>query len=185
MLDEDDDRARTTARGYAQLYLGLSNYADNLLRHGFDEADVAGSGSDRLIDAVIPHGTDCECRGRRASTLRRRRRPRCRPGARRAGHPPETPPWLARGLRAIFTEQPRRGRRSSSALAVAVVQGTIFARPIAGRARTLASSAGRVSAGSWSSTAATTSLDGRGLHAAHAGTKLIRSARGPVGALRW
>ena len=57
VLDEDEHRARTTARNYAQLYLGLSNYADNLLRHGFDEADVAGSGSDTLIDAVIPHGT--------------------------------------------------------------------------------------------------------------------------------
>jgi probable F420-dependent oxidoreductase len=93
VLDEDEDRARTTARNYAQLYLGLSNYAANLLRHGFDEADVAGSGSDRLIDAVIPRRGhparhDGECRGRRASALRRRRRPRCRPGARRAGHPP-------------------------------------------------------------------------------------------------
>jgi probable F420-dependent oxidoreductase len=57
VLDEDDDRARTTARDYAQLYLGLSNYADNLLRHGFDEAEVAEGGSDKLIDAVIPHGS--------------------------------------------------------------------------------------------------------------------------------
>ena len=44
-------------RDYAQHYLALRNYARNLLRHGFDEQDVAGSGSDRLIDAVVPHGT--------------------------------------------------------------------------------------------------------------------------------
>jgi hypothetical protein len=39
------------------MYLGLSNYVDNLRRHGFTEEDVANGGSDRLIDAVIPHGT--------------------------------------------------------------------------------------------------------------------------------
>jgi probable F420-dependent oxidoreductase len=57
VLDEDDDGARATARDYAQLYLSLGNYTSNLLRHGFGEADVADGGSDRLIDAVIPHGS--------------------------------------------------------------------------------------------------------------------------------
>jgi probable F420-dependent oxidoreductase len=57
VLDEDDDAARTTARGYAESYLRLSNYVHNLLRHGFGEQDVAGAGSDRLIDGVIPHGS--------------------------------------------------------------------------------------------------------------------------------
>jgi probable F420-dependent oxidoreductase len=50
-----DDLA--AAREYAQGYLALGNYARNLLRHGFDEDDVAGTGSDHLIDAVIPHGS--------------------------------------------------------------------------------------------------------------------------------
>jgi probable F420-dependent oxidoreductase len=57
VLDEVTDRARAKAREYARLYLGLQNYANNLLRHGFTEDDVAGGGSDRLIDAVVPHGS--------------------------------------------------------------------------------------------------------------------------------
>jgi probable F420-dependent oxidoreductase len=57
VLDGDTERARAKARDYARLYLGLSNYANNLLRHGFTAEDVAAGGSDRLIDAVIPHGS--------------------------------------------------------------------------------------------------------------------------------
>jgi probable F420-dependent oxidoreductase len=57
VLDPDPETARATARAYAKLYLGLTNYTRNLLRYGFTESDVAGGGSDRLIDAVIPHGT--------------------------------------------------------------------------------------------------------------------------------
>ena len=57
VLDTDVDRARATAREYAELYLGLRNYTSNLLRFGFTEQDIAGGGSDRLIDAIIPHGT--------------------------------------------------------------------------------------------------------------------------------
>ena len=57
MLDEDPERARATAREFARIYLGLSNYTNNLIRHGFTEEDIADGGSDRLIDAVIPHGT--------------------------------------------------------------------------------------------------------------------------------
>ena len=36
---------------------GLCNYTNNLLRHGFSDEDIANGGSDRLIDAVIPHGS--------------------------------------------------------------------------------------------------------------------------------
>jgi probable F420-dependent oxidoreductase len=57
VLDVDDDRARATARRYAELYLGLRNYTTNLLKFGFGEQDLAGGGSDRLIDAIVPHGT--------------------------------------------------------------------------------------------------------------------------------
>jgi probable F420-dependent oxidoreductase len=57
VLDEDDASARATARRYAKLYLGLSNYTRNLLDHGFDADDIAGEGSDRLIDAIVPHGS--------------------------------------------------------------------------------------------------------------------------------
>jgi probable F420-dependent oxidoreductase len=57
VVDTDVESAREKARRYAQMYLGLRNYTGNLLRHGFNEADIAEGGSDRLIDAVIPHGT--------------------------------------------------------------------------------------------------------------------------------
>lgn len=60
VLDEDVERARATARDYAKLYLGLSNYTNALLEHGFDRADIEDGGSDRLIDHVIPHGTAAE-----------------------------------------------------------------------------------------------------------------------------
>ena len=57
VLDTDVERARATARQYAKLYLGLSNYTNNLLRFDFTEADIADGGSDRLIDAIVPHGS--------------------------------------------------------------------------------------------------------------------------------
>jgi probable F420-dependent oxidoreductase len=57
VLETDTERARALAREHAESYLALTNYASNLLRFGFTEEDVAGAGSDRLIDAVIPHGS--------------------------------------------------------------------------------------------------------------------------------
>jgi probable F420-dependent oxidoreductase len=57
VIDEDVGRARATAREYAALYLGLSNYTNALLEHGFERSDIEDGGSDRLIDHVIPHGT--------------------------------------------------------------------------------------------------------------------------------
>ena len=56
VIDDDVEAARAEARDYAALYLGLRNYTSNLLNHGFSEQDIAGGGSDRLIDAIIPHG---------------------------------------------------------------------------------------------------------------------------------
>lgn len=57
VVEPDDDTARAIAREYAALYLARSNYTKNLLRFGFTERDVADGGSDRLIDAVVPHGS--------------------------------------------------------------------------------------------------------------------------------
>jgi probable F420-dependent oxidoreductase len=57
VVDTDPERARAVARDYAKLYLGLSNYTNNLLDLGFTEDDFAGGGSDRLIDAIVPHGS--------------------------------------------------------------------------------------------------------------------------------
>jgi probable F420-dependent oxidoreductase len=56
-VDGDPESARAKARRYAELYLGLRNYTNNLVRHGFTQDDIAEGGSDRLIDAVIPHGS--------------------------------------------------------------------------------------------------------------------------------
>jgi len=57
VLERDETAARATARDYAKGYLRRRNYANNLLRFGFTDRDVAEGGSDRLIDAVIPHGS--------------------------------------------------------------------------------------------------------------------------------
>jgi probable F420-dependent oxidoreductase len=57
VVETDPEVAREKARAYAATYLELSNYTINLLRFGFDESDIEDGGSDRLIDAVIPHGS--------------------------------------------------------------------------------------------------------------------------------
>jgi probable F420-dependent oxidoreductase len=57
VVEGDAETARGLAREYAQNYLRMSNYTNNLLRFGFTEQDIADGGSDRLIDAVIPHGS--------------------------------------------------------------------------------------------------------------------------------
>jgi len=57
VVETDPERARAVARGYAKLYFGLRNYTDRLIDAGFTEGDLADGGSDRLIDAVIPHGS--------------------------------------------------------------------------------------------------------------------------------
>jgi alkanesulfonate monooxygenase SsuD/methylene tetrahydromethanopterin reductase-like flavin-dependent oxidoreductase (luciferase family) len=56
VLAEDSTAARSAARAYAQRYLQLPNYVTNLRRFGFGDPDTSGTGSDRLIDAIIPHG---------------------------------------------------------------------------------------------------------------------------------
>src|SRR4051794_1588946 len=57
VLEEDDETARRIAREYAAVYLRLQNYTSNLLRFGYTQSDIEEGGSDRLIDAVIPHGS--------------------------------------------------------------------------------------------------------------------------------
>jgi probable F420-dependent oxidoreductase len=57
VVEPDAERARERARTYAAMYLGTSNYVRNLQRLGFTEREIADGGSDRLIDAVIPHGS--------------------------------------------------------------------------------------------------------------------------------
>ncbi len=56
VLTEDVPAAREIARAWAVHYLELPNYANNWRRLGFDETDVEGGGSDRLLDAAFAFG---------------------------------------------------------------------------------------------------------------------------------
>ena len=93
VVEADPETARKLAREYAKLYLGLTNYTSNLLKFGYTERDIADGGSDRLIDAVIPHGSRRADRGSDPRPPRGGRGPRLPPAAR---------PWdrAAGGLRA-------------------------------------------------------------------------------------
>ena len=57
VLSTDADAARAVGRETVDFYLNLSNYVNNWKRLGFTDADVAKPGSDKLIDAVVAHGT--------------------------------------------------------------------------------------------------------------------------------
>ncbi|BBY32925.1 LLM class F420-dependent oxidoreductase [Mycolicibacter minnesotensis] len=57
VLSTDAAAARDTGREAVGFYLRLSNYVNNWHRLGFDDNDVHAPGSDRLIDAVVAHGT--------------------------------------------------------------------------------------------------------------------------------
>ncbi|WP_153505537.1 TIGR03620 family F420-dependent LLM class oxidoreductase [Cumulibacter manganitolerans] len=56
LLNSDPDEARRIARPTAKRYFGLRNYAAMLKRLGFTDADLAGEGSDRAVDAAVAHG---------------------------------------------------------------------------------------------------------------------------------
>jgi probable F420-dependent oxidoreductase len=58
LLCTDASRARAVARAAIQLYLGLPNYQNNLRWLGFGDADLAGGGSDRLVDALVAWGDE-------------------------------------------------------------------------------------------------------------------------------
>ena len=57
VLSTDADEAREIGRQTVDFYLNLSNYLNNWKRLGFTDKDVAKPGSDKLIDAVVAHGT--------------------------------------------------------------------------------------------------------------------------------
>jgi probable F420-dependent oxidoreductase len=56
VLATDPAEGRRVGRAFAKNYLALPNYANNLRRLGWSDDDLAGEGSDRLIDAVIVCG---------------------------------------------------------------------------------------------------------------------------------
>jgi probable F420-dependent oxidoreductase len=64
VLATDRETARALGRAHLGIYLGVRNYANNLLRLGFSDDDLTGGGSDRLVDALVPWG-DAEAVARR------------------------------------------------------------------------------------------------------------------------
>jgi len=55
VLETDVAVAREVARGFARAYLGLPNYANNLLRLGYTQEEL-DEGSDRVVDAIVAWG---------------------------------------------------------------------------------------------------------------------------------
>jgi probable F420-dependent oxidoreductase len=58
VFETEAARARQIARGYTRRYLAAENYANNLRRLGWADADLDASagGSDKLVDAVVAWG---------------------------------------------------------------------------------------------------------------------------------
>ena len=63
-LEPDPARARAVARRHTKRYLGLDNYANNLRRLGWTDTDLAGEGSDALVDAIVAWGEVSAIRAR-------------------------------------------------------------------------------------------------------------------------
>jgi probable F420-dependent oxidoreductase len=62
VLESDADVARAIARKHMSIYLTLPNYVNNLRRLGWDDDDLAGGGSDGLVDALVAWGdVDAVC----------------------------------------------------------------------------------------------------------------------------
>jgi probable F420-dependent oxidoreductase len=57
VLTRDAQQAREIGRSTIDFYLDLSNYVNNWKRLGFTDVDLAKPGSDKLIDAMVAHGT--------------------------------------------------------------------------------------------------------------------------------
>jgi probable F420-dependent oxidoreductase len=58
VLVSDPVNARAVARSHLAGYLGLPNYTNNWKRLGFTDDDLAGGGSDRLVDALVVWGDE-------------------------------------------------------------------------------------------------------------------------------
>jgi probable F420-dependent oxidoreductase len=56
VLSEDASVAREIARRHTTSYLRLANYTTNLERFGFEAADFADGGNDRLVDTICAWG---------------------------------------------------------------------------------------------------------------------------------
>jgi probable F420-dependent oxidoreductase len=64
VLESAAEPARAHARAALERYLTLPNYRSSLLRQGFSEEDLAGGGSDQLVDALVAWGDEDQIRRR-------------------------------------------------------------------------------------------------------------------------
>lgn len=64
LLERDPAEARRLAREHAAFYLSAANYVENLRWLGFTDEDLAGGGSDRLLDAIVAWGDEEAIAGR-------------------------------------------------------------------------------------------------------------------------
>jgi probable F420-dependent oxidoreductase len=64
LLETDPVTARRAARDALSHYLQLENYVNAWRLQGFADADMAGGGSDRFIDAIVAWGDEDAIRGR-------------------------------------------------------------------------------------------------------------------------
>ncbi len=69
VLEREPARARELARMHTSRYLRADNYRNNLLRLGWSHEDVAGPGSDRLVDALVAWGDEAAIAARTAAHL--------------------------------------------------------------------------------------------------------------------
>jgi probable F420-dependent oxidoreductase len=67
LLETDASKARAVARRAMQIYLGLPNYLNALRWLGYADRDLAGGGSDRLVDAIVAWGDERAIAARVAS----------------------------------------------------------------------------------------------------------------------
>jgi probable F420-dependent oxidoreductase len=64
LRERDPDKARRAGRAALSRYMQLENYLNGWRRQGFGEEDLAGGGSDRLIDAMVAWGDEGAIRAR-------------------------------------------------------------------------------------------------------------------------
>ncbi len=65
VVDDPDEHTRR-AHTHLEIYTGLPNYRNSWLRLGFDEEDLVRGGSQRLKDALVPHGVEASVEAVRA-----------------------------------------------------------------------------------------------------------------------
>jgi probable F420-dependent oxidoreductase len=63
-LVTDREEALRLARSHLERYMRLPNYRNSWLRQGFNEEDLSGGGSERLLEGLVAWGTESDIRER-------------------------------------------------------------------------------------------------------------------------